>query len=282
MSITGAENSTSSGIWDKGTATITYSGTTITVSYGQFSTPASVASGIAAGFANIQCSSGVAAKAVGPEIIFSSTAQGAPQAPSFSTVYDSTDFSQPSFSAATQPTSNIAPYIMEIIPSGSVRVGTAVTVIGAGFGVQQGHLAIGGQSITSVLTWTDNQIVFQVPNVPSGAIQVQSSSGLVSATYALVVLPSASITSISLGQGPPGMGVVLTGPGFGDQTESSEVTINGVPATIVTWSDSSITIQIPSGATSGPVEVLPFGTLTSQPVTGQSFVVTAPLQNCQQ
>ena len=68
VTITGAERS-SSGFWDTGTITATFNGIYVSISYGQFSTPASVASGLAAMISN-SCSFPVYAQASGAVINF--------------------------------------------------------------------------------------------------------------------------------------------------------------------------------------------------------------------
>jgi len=83
------------------------------------------------------------------------------------------------------------------------------------------------------------------------------------------VIDKASITS-----GPPGATVVLEGRNFGDVQGSSVVSFNGTAADIDGWSDTSITCEVPLGATSGPVDVeAVWGTsnLVNFVVSGASF-----------
>lgn len=61
------------------------------------------------------------------------------------------------------------------------------------------------------------------------------------------------ITNLSLSQGPPSMGLVITGTGF---TADVQVTIGGLTATIIGVPTSTqITVQVPDGATSAGVVV---------------------------
>jgi hypothetical protein len=85
--------------------------------------------------------------------------------------------------------------------------------------------------------------------------------------------PAPAISSVSSTTGPIGSQVVITGMGFGALQGNSVVLLNGVLVTINSWSDISITITIPSGATSGPLAVSVAPSMNnSNPVT---FTVTA-------
>ena len=66
VTITGVERS-SAGVWDAGTVTATFNGLSVSVAYGQYSTPASIASGLAAMISN-SCSFPVYAQASGTVI----------------------------------------------------------------------------------------------------------------------------------------------------------------------------------------------------------------------
>ena len=64
------------------------------------------------------------------------------------------------------------------------------------------------------------------------------------------------ITSISPSIGPVGTQVTITGEHFGVQQDGSTVTFNGVDAGVAdSWSDTTIKIKVPEGATTGPVVV---------------------------
>ena len=63
--------------------------------------------------------------------------------------------------------------------------------------------------------------------------------------------PAPAITSVSATTGSIGSQVVISGSGFGASQGNSVVLLHGAAVTINSWSDSSITITIPSGATTG-------------------------------
>jgi len=67
--------------------------------------------------------------------------------------------------------------------------------------------------------------------------------------------PAPVITSVSATTGSIGNQVVISGSNFGPSQGSSVVLLNDAPVTINSWSATSISITIPSGATSGPLVV---------------------------
>jgi len=64
-----------------------------------------------------------------------------------------------------------------------------------------------------------------------------------------------AITAISPDSGVRGSVVTIEGSGFGASPASASVTFNGAIATPKQWSDTSITVAVPAGASSGPVLV---------------------------
>src|SRR4029077_17831687 len=85
--------------------------------------------------------------------------------------------------------------------------------------------------------------------------------------------PAPVITGTSQTTGSVGSPVTISGTGFGASQGGSTVTLNGAPVTINTWNNTSISITIPSGASSGPLVVCVAPTMNdSNPVT---FTVTS-------
>ncbi len=118
---------------------------------------------------------------------------------------------------------------------------------------QKGSNTIRSASITSV---SNNPSLFS-----SNSFQVAGGG-----TWSLP-----QIVSLSLPEGPPGMGFVITGTGF---AANAQVTIGGVPATIIgTPTSTQITVQVPSGVTIGGVAVIVNGWIA----TG-AFQVDTPFQ----
>jgi regulation of enolase protein 1 (concanavalin A-like superfamily) len=106
-----------------------------------------------------------------------------------------------------------------------------------------------------------SQTISMAQNVYIGlAVSANSNSAVATATFDNVSInstaaPAPIIASVSATTGSIGSQVVISGSGFGASQGSSVVMLNGAPVTINSWSDTSITITIPSGATSGSLLV---------------------------
>jgi hypothetical protein len=177
--------------------------------------------------------------------------------------------------AAAQCAAQTAPVINSLSPNGG-PVGTSVTISGTGFGSTQststitfnGTIAAArGRNATS---WSNTSIVVAVPSgATSGSVIVKvgtQSSNPVQFTVGTV------ITSISASSGAPGNTIVVNGLGFGAVQGASTITFNGTPGTPSSWSDSSIMVPVPAGATTGNVVVTSGGSASN----GMPFTV-API-----
>ena len=145
------------------------------------------------------------------------------------------------------------------------NIGATVTVTGSHFGATQGTSTcnFNGTVASSITSWADTQIVAIVPPGASTgpvSVTVNSIQSLANPTFTVVhpvinslVPPAAQVD----GQ------VVLNGTGFGANQVASTVSINGVSAPIASWSDTSITVTIESGMSSGPVTVLENGSVSN-------------------
>src|SRR5260221_508704 len=114
------------------------------------------------------------------------------------------------------------------------------------------------------LNWTQvgtSQTITMAQNVYIGlAESSDSTSVLDTATFDNVSVTTASspapvIMGLSATTGSIGSQVVISGSGFGATQNGSVVTLNAAAVTINSWSSTSITITIPVGATSGPLQV---------------------------
>jgi uncharacterized protein YceK len=103
-----------------------------------------------------------------------------------------------------------------------------------------------------------SQTIDMAQNVYMGlGVSSQNTSALATATFDNVSISSNSITAplisnVSATTGPVGSQVVISGLGFG---AAGVVTLNGALATINSWSSTSVSITIPTGATSGNLVV---------------------------
>src|SRR5208337_3178725 len=79
-----------------------------------------------------------------------------------------------------------------------------------------------------------------------------------------------SITSLNPTSGAVGTAVTITGTNFGATQGTSTVKFNGTAGTPTSWSGTSITVAVPSGATAGNVVVTVGGVASN----GVNFTVT--------
>jgi regulation of enolase protein 1 (concanavalin A-like superfamily) len=169
-----------------------------------------------------------------------------------------------STTSAQGSTINALPYWVKLVRSGSTFTG---------------YVSPDG------VTWTQvgaTQTINMAQNVYIGlAVSANNNSALATATFDNVsvssgAVPAPVIASLSPAAGPIGTQVTVTGSAFGASQGSSTVTLSGTPLTPNSWSDTSISITIPLGATSGPVIVTTApGMLNSNPaifsVTSQTL-----------
>lgn len=79
------------------------------------------------------------------------------------------------------------------------------------------------------------------------------------------------ISGLSIASGPVGTAVTITGSHFGATQGSSTVKFNSTAASATSWSDTSISAPVPTGATTGPVVVTVGGVASN----GMTFTVTS-------
>jgi RHS repeat-associated protein len=84
---------------------------------------------------------------------------------------------------------------------------------------------------------------------------VRSAVMAVSLFFSISAFAGPNITSLTPSTGAASTSVIVAGSGFGSLQGASTITLNGVAATVTSWSDTSITATVPSGATSGNVVV---------------------------
>jgi RHS repeat-associated protein len=167
-----------------------------------------------------------------------------------------------------------APNITNLSPY-TGGVGTEVTIYGTDFGATQGSSTVtfNGLSAASISGWSNTQIVAIVPTaIPEGAgpVVVTVNSVASNATVSFTATDPV-ITSLAPPAGPPNGIVVINGTGFGPY--QGTVQFNGVVAHVMLWSDTSITLDVPLTATTGPVTV----TVNGFTSAGVTFTVIEPL-----
>ncbi len=178
------------------------------------------------------------------------------------------------------------PVISSATPSNPAP-GATVTLTGQNFGATQAAsyltLAQGGTSWgapydgakVTITGWSNTSISFQLPPdsgpyplVPGSATVTVTVAGQTSPaqtlTIAGIVTPAPSISSVSPSSAAAGATVTLTGQNFGSTQGSGYLTLSqgttswgapsdGAKLTITSWSDTSITFQLPSSSGSFPI-----------------------------
>ena len=153
-------------------------------------------------------------------------------------------------------------------------VGATVVITGTSFGSSQGSgtVKFNGTAAT-VTSWSATSITVTVPSGATTGNVVVFASGVNSNGKSFTVVSAPTITSLSITTGAVGATVVITGTSFGSSQGSGTVKFNGTAATVTSWSATSITVTVPSGATTGNVVVFASGVNSN----GSSFaVVSAP------
>ena len=142
------------------------------------------------------------------------------------------------------------------------------------------------KDLTATATWTSSNT--QVATVSStspglatgtasGSASIRAQVGGLNASASLTVDPGTpTISSLSATAAPIGTMIAISGSNFGAQTGS--VTFNNVTASVTSWTDNVIITQVPSGATTGPLQVgagpISSNTITFTVVAQASPVIT--------
>ena len=160
-----------------------------------------------------------------------------------------------------------APAVDSFTPNNG-PAGTSVTITGSGF---TGATAVkfGGHDAASFTVHSDLQITATVAaGTTTGPVTVTTPVGTTT-TSALYYVPP-TISGFTPGSGGVHSNVTLTGVNF---TGASRVRVNGTDAAFAVVSNTTLTFTVPSGATTGTVQVTtPAGVATS----AGSFTVSPP------
>ncbi len=168
----------------------------------------------------------------------------------------------------------ITPTISSVSPT-SGAVGTSVTISGTNFQASQGSSMVTfNGTLATPTSWGATSISVPVPaGASTGNVVVTIGGVAASNGVPFAVTPSPNITSLSPTSGPAGTPVTVSGTNFGATQGTSTITFNGTVGTPTSWTDTSITVPVPSGAISGVVQIQQSGGALSNSV---SFTVTGP------
>ena len=173
--------------------------------------------------------------------------------------------------SATSFTVIPAPAITSFSPT-SGPLGASVVITGTNL-IGAASVKFNGVSATIFVVDSSIQITATVPpGATTGPIVVTTPGGTAASASSFTVIPAPTISGYAPTSGPVGTEVVITGTNFDG---ASAVTFNGTGATDLNVdSPTQITALVPSGATTGPIEVAtPGGTA---PSAGSFTVIPAP------
>jgi hypothetical protein len=151
----------------------------------------------------------------------------------------------------------------------SASAGTQVTITGVGFSGTQAASTITFNGLSAAASsWSNSSIVTAVPiGASTGPLVVTVNSLGTNSVNFTVPTPTPTVASLSPGLGPIGTLVTVIGTNFGDTQGSSRVLfpgLQGSPASFPTsWSATSISVPVPTGAVSGRVSVMVNGRVSN-------------------
>ena len=126
----------------------------------------------------------------------------------------------------------------------------------------------GGVSL-SILNPSNTSLQVVIPTGTATGTFLVHTNGVGNSTSTFTVTVGPQITSLSANYGASGAIITLTGTNFGATQGTSTITFNGVTATASAWSNTAITVSVPSLATTGNVVV----TVAGQASNGIPFTV---------
>jgi RHS repeat-associated protein len=166
------------------------------------------------------------------------------------------------------------PVINSVTPPAAPVAGQ-ITLSGYGFGAIQGSSTVQINGLAAyAMTWSNTSVLVSVPQHATSGPVTLTVNGVASNGVSFTVLETPTITGVSPSSGPLSSSVTISGTGFGPSQSNSTLTFNSTTATVTSWSDTSITTTVPTGASTGPVTV----EVANDTVFGPTFEVTGSLE----
>ena len=170
------------------------------------------------------------------------------------------------------PNGTPAPAINRINPT-SGGAGVSVAITGTNFGATKGTSTVTFNGTAAATTsWSATSITAAVPAGATTGNMLVTVGGQASNGMAFTVTATPAISGLAPTSGEVGTSVAITGSNFGATKRASTVTFNGTWAATTSWSATSITAAVPSGATTGNVVVTVGGVASN----GVAFTVVEP------
>jgi hypothetical protein len=147
------------------------------------------------------------------------------------------------------------PTLTSISPD-TARAGDSITLTGTNFGASQGSGSVwlGSKLAASIVSWSNTQIVATVASGSvTGTAQVQQGGVWTSSIAFNVVTPHVVILTPQ--SGPPGRHVLFNGTGFGATQGSGRAWVGSKDATILSWGDEYVLVQVAEGSETGTAQL---------------------------
>jgi uncharacterized repeat protein (TIGR02543 family) len=163
-----------------------------------------------------------------------------------------------------------APTVTAVAPTSGIT-GSRVTITGTNF-ITVTAVKFNTTIATTVTVDSPTQITAMVPvGATTGKVSVVTLSGTGTSSTSFTLIGVPAITKFTPTTGLVGAKVTLTGTNLGSATG---VTFNGVAATVVTNSATSIAVTVPVGAATGPLTVT---TVAGTAVSTDRYTVLPPV-----
>jgi hypothetical protein len=164
-----------------------------------------------------------------------------------------------------------APVISSFSPATGGLPGSTATVTGLNFGATVAGNVVQFNGVTaSVTAASATQLTVTVPQATTGKITVTvAGKTATSSSDFIVLVPAPALTDFSPKTGRAGTAVTITGTHFSKTPAENIVKFNGVVATVTQASETSLTVTVPDGVTTGKIAVT---------VNGQIAVSTADFE----
>ncbi len=163
-----------------------------------------------------------------------------------------------------------SPEISSITPNRG-PAGTSVMIEGSGFNsiATENTVTFNGE-LAEVVAATPSSIEAFVPDsATTGPVAVRVGEEAATGPVFTVESQMPGIASIEPDSGTVGMEVLIHGMNFDSTTSGNIITFNGVEAPVNQASDTLLATEVPTGATTGPVEV----TVHGETATGPEFTI---------
>ncbi|RTQ48135.1 T9SS type A sorting domain-containing protein [Hymenobacter gummosus] len=165
----------------------------------------------------------------------------------------------------------VSPAVTGVAPAQG-RFGTLVTITGQRFATTPAANQVRFNGTAApVLSATATTLTVRVPaGASSGPLQVSTADGGTRSPQAFTVFQPPVLTTLSPAEGRPGDVVTLSGSHFSALAAQDTVFFNGVAARVRQASTTQLEVEVPAGATLGPVLLR---TLGGEVRSSQNFMV---------